>query len=63
MAVFAKERPLMKWKRILLVFAGLLPIAVFGLPNGKLQLHFIDVGQGDAVLLVSPGGRTGSVLI
>jgi beta-lactamase superfamily II metal-dependent hydrolase len=30
----------------------------FGQANGKLQLHFMDVGQGDAALLVSPGGET-----
>jgi beta-lactamase superfamily II metal-dependent hydrolase len=26
--------------------------------NGKLQLHFMDVGQGDGALLVTPGGQT-----
>jgi competence protein ComEC len=26
--------------------------------NGKLQLHFIDVGQGDGAILISPGGQT-----
>jgi beta-lactamase superfamily II metal-dependent hydrolase len=25
--------------------------------NGKLQLHFIDAGQGDAAILISPGGQ------
>jgi beta-lactamase superfamily II metal-dependent hydrolase len=25
--------------------------------NGKLQLHFIDVGQGDGAILISPGGQ------
>ncbi|MGA9623466.1 MAG: MBL fold metallo-hydrolase [Bryobacteraceae bacterium] len=26
--------------------------------NGKLQLRFIDVGQGDGAILISPGGQT-----
>jgi hypothetical protein len=29
-----------------------------GQANGKLQLHFMNVGQGDGALLVSPGGET-----
>ena len=31
---------------------------VFGQANGKLQIHFIDVGQGDGALLISPLGET-----
>jgi competence protein ComEC len=26
--------------------------------NGKLQIHFMDVGQGDGALLISPLGET-----
>lgn len=33
-------------------------MAAFGQANGKLQIHFIDVGQGDGALLVSPQGET-----
>jgi beta-lactamase superfamily II metal-dependent hydrolase len=41
---------------ILLVL--LLASVAFGQANGKLQLHFIDVGQGDAAILISPSGKT-----
>ena len=39
---------------VLLVF----PVCLLGQANGKLQLHFIDVGKGDGALLISPGGET-----
>ena len=29
-----------------------------GQPNGNLQIHFIDVGQGDGAILISPRGQT-----
>jgi beta-lactamase superfamily II metal-dependent hydrolase len=47
-----------KHSRTLLLAAVTLPIAAFGQANGKLQIHFMNVGQGDGALLVSPGGET-----
>src|SRR6266478_10156028 len=35
----------------------LLQLHVFGQADGKLQIHFIDVGQGDGALLISPQGE------
>ena len=32
--------------------------AVAGQGNGNLQIHFMDVGQGDGALLISPLGET-----
>ena len=37
----------------ILVFAGI----VSAQANGKLQIHHMDVGQGDAAVLISPGGQ------
>lgn len=40
----------------LLVF--LVAFSSFGQANNKLQIHFMDVGQGDGALLISPLGET-----
>jgi len=31
--------------------------SAFGQANGKLQIHFMDVGQGDGAVLISPSGE------
>lgn len=41
-----------------LVFLLLVVSTAFGQANGKLQMHFIDVGQGDGAILISPKGET-----
>jgi beta-lactamase superfamily II metal-dependent hydrolase len=40
-----------------LISSLLLGLSLTALAGDTLQLHFIDVGQGDAELLVSPGGQ------
>jgi len=35
-----------------------LTAVAFGQANGKLQIHFMDVGQGDGAILISPRGET-----
>ncbi len=46
----------------LLLFAALVLVcpcsALAQLGNGKLQIHHINVGQGDGILLISPLGET-----
>jgi beta-lactamase superfamily II metal-dependent hydrolase len=32
-------------------------LTAFGQANGKLQIHFMDVGQGDGAVLISPQGQ------
>jgi beta-lactamase superfamily II metal-dependent hydrolase len=41
---------------VILILAVIV-INALGQANGKLQLHFIDVGQGDAAVLISPKGE------
>ncbi|MEP7027490.1 MAG: hypothetical protein ABI960_02735 [Candidatus Eisenbacteria bacterium] len=41
-----------------MLLAFLLPATALALGNGKLQIHHIDVGQGDGTLLISPLGQT-----
>ena len=41
----------------LLVCAVALSRAAHGQANGKLQIHHMDVGQGDSAVLISPGGQ------
>jgi competence protein ComEC len=47
-------------RRILsaVLFVLLVASFVFGQANGKLQIHFMDVGQGDGTILISPEGET-----
>ncbi len=40
-----------------LVVALFLASGLFAQQNGKLQLHFMDVGQGDSAVLISPKGQ------
>ncbi|MHB1294965.1 MAG: DNA internalization-related competence protein ComEC/Rec2 [Anaerolineae bacterium] len=40
------------------VATALIWVAAGTLPDGRLHLYVLDVGQGDAILVRSPGGRT-----
>ncbi len=46
-------------RRLSLVAAWVLlcASAALGQANGNLQIHFMDVGQGDGAVLISPGGQ------
>jgi competence protein ComEC len=45
-------------KTLFILFAILPSFMMMGQPNGKFQMHFINVGQGDAALLITPEGKT-----
>jgi competence protein ComEC len=49
---------MLRMLRVLPFLLVLWASSVLAQGNGRLQLHFMDVGQGDAALLISPGGQT-----
>lgn len=49
----------MKPQRIFLLFCIYLSaLTAFGQGNCKLQIHYMDVDQGDGAVLISPDGQT-----
>lgn len=46
------------WLGVLALIACLMWVAVRHVPDGRLHVYALDVGQGDAILVRSPGGRT-----
>ena len=52
------------WRRVALPAAGLVAaLTLSGLPrgDGRLHLWFLDVGQGDALLIEGPSGRVSAI--
>lgn len=46
-----------RWVGALALVAAAVWLGVLGLPDGRLHVYFLDVGQGDAILIATPDGR------
>jgi competence protein ComEC len=53
-----EESPMKRLALTLLLLTLLSAPAAYWQANGKLQIHFMDVGQGDGAILISPLGQT-----
>ena len=53
----AKRLPIAAVLGTLTIVALLVWLALFTLPDGRLRVSFLDVGQGDSILIESPSGH------
>ncbi len=53
-----KAKPCLRWASLFLISVSLAAILILGIGRNRLEMYFLDVGQGDCIFIRMPDGTT-----